>query len=124
MMNNTPSQYLLKKMKTINRSNLDLVMQSLPYHSALSLIRWMLDWLQENVEVELTIKCLNAIMKFHHRQLQADPEAQEVLALSMDLIHDKVKQYFVGAGADIDHQHSVMSRGCSGIHGCIATASV
>lgn len=88
----TPSQYVLKMLQKINRANIDVVMSSLPFHSAVSLINWMITWLREGKEIELTVRCLCSLIKFHRTQLESSTKMRPLFLEAKEIIHEKVKQ--------------------------------
>ena len=90
--NMTPSQYVLKAVERINRANIDIVMMSLPFHSSVSLIKWMVEWLKEGKEPELIIRCLCSIIKAHRNQLEASSEVKLLFTEAKTIVHEKVKQ--------------------------------
>lgn len=88
----TPSQYVLLMLQKINRANIDVVMSSLPFHSAVSLIKWMIIWLREGKETELTVRCLCSLIKFHRTQFESSTEMRPFFLEAKEIIHEKVKQ--------------------------------
>ena len=86
----TPAQYVMRTLQRINRANLDIVMASLPFHSAVSLIRWMVEWLREGREVELTVRCLCCLIKHHRNQLESSSTVRPLFLEARDLVHAKV----------------------------------
>jgi U3 small nucleolar RNA-associated protein 12 len=81
---------VLSAMRRINRANLDVVMASIPFHCALSLVGMMADWLEQGKEVELTVRSICALIKHHRTQLQSSPAARELLIRARAVVHDKV----------------------------------
>ncbi|KAH0794327.1 WD repeat-containing protein 3 [Histomonas meleagridis] len=88
----TPSEYLLRSLQRINRANLDIVMTSLPLHAAISLINWMVGWLNENKETELIVRCMCCLIKHHRVQLEASADVREMFAEAKDIVHVKIKE--------------------------------
>lgn len=88
----SPSKYLLQVIQRINRANIDIVMASLPFHSCVSLIEWMVGWLNENKEVELTVRCLCCIIKHHRVQLESCSNIRPLFIQARAIIHKKIKE--------------------------------
>lgn len=88
----TPSEYVLKTVQKINRANIDIVMQSLPFDSAVSLIKWMLDWLRQRIEVELSVRCICALIKYHRTQLEVSDDVRPLFIEAQTLVHEQVKE--------------------------------
>jgi U3 small nucleolar RNA-associated protein 12 len=86
----TPMAYLLHTLQRINRANIDVVMASLPFHAAVALIGWMVQWLEQGKEVELTVRALCAIIMHNRTQLMASSAARPVFLRAKDLVHEKL----------------------------------
>lgn len=97
----SPKDYLLNSMRKINRADMDVVMQSLPFSSAVSFIQWASEWLAEGKEIELTVRCINSLIKFHERQMEASPEVKEVFIKIRDLVHSKVNEMRSRCGSNL-----------------------
>jgi U3 small nucleolar RNA-associated protein 12 len=87
-----PSQYVLNAVHRINRANLDIVIMTLPFHSTLSLVKWMVGWLQEGKEVELTVRCMTYIIKHHRAQLQCAADARGLFLEAQTIVHQRLRE--------------------------------
>lgn len=88
----SPEEYILQQMKKINRANIDIVMSTLPFHSVVLLLNRMVQWLNQGKEVELTVRCVCSIIKFHRTQLEASTELRPVFREAQELIHNQINQ--------------------------------
>jgi len=97
----SPTEYVLKSIRAINRANMDIVMQSLPFHSAISLIRRSLEWLKEGKEVELTVRFITTIIKYHRTQIEAASDLRATLEEVMTITHMKVTEMRDRCGSNL-----------------------
>ncbi|EAX93915.1 WD repeat protein, putative [Trichomonas vaginalis G3] len=101
MRNVSPKDYLLNSMRKINRADMDVVMQSLPFSSAVSFLQWSSEWLEEGKEIELTVRCINSLIKFHERQMESSPEIKDIFVKIRDLVHGKVNEMRSRCGSNL-----------------------
>ena len=97
----TPLDYLLNSMRRINRADMDVVMQSLPFNSAVQFIKFAGEWLKEGKEIELTVRCITTLIKFHERQLEASQEVRDIFNEIKPIIHEKVNEMRNRCGSNL-----------------------
>ena len=97
----TPLNYLLNSMRKINRADMDVVMQSLPFKSAVQFIKFAGEWLKEGKEIELTVRCITTLIKFHERQLEASDEVRDIFTEIRPIIHEKVNEMRNRCGSNL-----------------------
>lgn len=62
-------------------------MASVPFHSALSLVRFTAEWLEQGCEVELTNRAFCALIRHHTTQIQSSPTARQGLMCAQPIVH-------------------------------------
>jgi U3 small nucleolar RNA-associated protein 12 len=97
----TPQAYVLERLKTINRTDIDVIMQSLPFSMITTLILFAKQWLEEGKEVELTVRVIVSLIKFHERQLEASDNVKELFTEIRPLVHQKVNEMRSRCGSNL-----------------------
>ena len=88
----SPQDYVLNAVKRINRANMEVIIQGIPLHSAISLLKWMVRWLNEGKEVELTIVSILCLIKHHGAQMERTEEAKTLMKDAKDIVHLKINE--------------------------------
>ena len=88
----SPQEYVLNAVKRINRANMEVIIQGIPLHNAISLLKWMVMWLKEGKENELTIICILCVIKHHGNQMERNEEAKLIIKDAKEIVHQKINE--------------------------------
>lgn len=99
--NISPDDYLLNQLKRINRADIDPIVQSLPFSYIVQVIKWSEKWLEQDKEVELVIRLILSIIKFHESQLLFSTEMNQAFKDIKEAVHEKVEQIKSRCGSNL-----------------------
>jgi len=92
MLGLSPSAYVLKSVSSVRAADLEQALMCLPFTSALALLGYLRDWLQNGSKVELAARLAVLLLRLHHAQLVGTPNARPVLAALRKLLRRRVTE--------------------------------
>ncbi|KAL4458578.1 hypothetical protein ABPG75_013443 [Micractinium tetrahymenae] len=87
-----PSAYVLRVVGRVRSAELEQALLLLPFTDALRLIRYLVAWLRQGVQVELLCRVATLLLRLHMQQLMGTPAARPLLLDLQQLLHARVQE--------------------------------
>jgi len=91
LLGRTPSQHVLSVVAGVRASDLEQALLLLPFNGALTLLDYLVEWLEQGSQVELLCRISTLLLRVHMQQLIGTPTARPVLIKLKELLRSRVQ---------------------------------
>lgn len=91
LLGRTPSQHVLSVVAGIRASDLEQALLLLPFNDALTILDYLVEWLEQGSQVELLCRISTLLLRVHMQQLIGTPTARPVLIKLKELLRSRVQ---------------------------------